>query len=375
MPSGQRYWTVLDEDRLAPVAAADEFLRHVRFGRDQAESTTRTYAGAVALYLTWCGSTRQDWTTAAGRLGTFMFWLRHSPGDGTAAVARAGSEPVRGPRRINTVLAGVREFLAHGTTLGTVPAFVLSQLYEIADERDLPPQARGEGHGLRYVAKARHRASEPDEPVGRASDEEVLALLRACHSARDRFIVLLLARAGLRRSEAVGLRREDIHFVLDAGVLGCRISGSHLHVVRRDNDNGAWAKSKRTRAVPVDFLLVQAYDQYVTERATCQEARDSDFVLVNLFRPPLGAPMPPRALNDLFDRLSRRARLDEGVHPHALRHAFASNAADAGAVLDEIADLLGHASPSSSQVYLHPDPQRLRSAVERVGALAPRRNR
>ncbi|MCZ9343664.1 site-specific integrase, partial [Streptomyces sp. TRM76130] len=112
---------MLDEDRLAPVPAADEFLRHVRFGRDQAESTTRTYAGAVALYLTWCGCTGRDWTTAAGRLGSFMFWLRYSPGDGTPVAAGPGSEPVRGPRRIDTVLAGVREFLAHATTLGTVP--------------------------------------------------------------------------------------------------------------------------------------------------------------------------------------------------------------------------------------------------------------
>lgn len=373
MPSGQRYWTVLDADRLEPVPAADEFLRHVRFGRDQAESTTRTYAGAVALYLTWCQCTGRDWTTAAGRLGSFMFWLRHSPGNDREVVAGPGSEPVRGPRRINTVLAGVREFLAHGTTLGTVPMFVLSQLYEIADDRDLPPEARGEGSGLRYFAKARHRAAEPDEPVGRATDEEVLALLRACCNARDRFIVLLLARAGLRRSEAVGLRREDIHFVLDASGLGCRIPGSHLHVVRRDNDNGAWAKSRRSRAVPVDFQLVQAYDQYAVERDVCREARDSDFVLVNLFRQPLGEPMPPAALNDMFDRLSRQAGLSKVVHPHALRHGFASNAADAGAVLDEIADLLGHASPSSSQVYLHPDPQRLRAAVDRVGALAPRR--
>ncbi|WLQ46433.1 hypothetical protein P8A21_02475 [Streptomyces poriferorum] len=80
-----------------------------------------------------------------------------------------------------------------------MPMFVLSQLYEVADDRDLPVQARGEGSHLRYYAKARHRAAEPQEPVGRASDEDVLALLRACRSARDRFIVLLLARAGLRR--------------------------------------------------------------------------------------------------------------------------------------------------------------------------------
>ncbi|MEV7244480.1 hypothetical protein AB0N92_24995 [Streptomyces sp. NPDC093248] len=145
-------------------------------------------------------------------------------------VAGPGSEPVRGPRRINTVLAGVREFLGHGTTSGTVPMFVLSQLYKIADDRDLPPEARGKGSGLRYFAKARHRAAEPDEPVGRATDEEVLALLRACRNARDRFIVLLVARAGLRRSEAVGLRREDIHFC--SGSRSGRRSGSPA---RRDS--------------------------------------------------------------------------------------------------------------------------------------------
>ncbi|MFB6989534.1 hypothetical protein [Streptomyces sp. NPDC056304] len=156
---------------------------HVRFGRDQAESTTRTYAGAVALCLTWCGCTGRNWT-AAGRLGSFMFWLRHSPGDGTPVVAGPGSEPVRGPRRISTALAGVHEFLAHATTLGTVPTFVLSQLYEVADDRDLPVQAHGEDSGLRYYAKARYRAAEPGESVGRASDEDVLALLRACRSAR-----------------------------------------------------------------------------------------------------------------------------------------------------------------------------------------------
>ena len=50
LPSGARYWTVLDED-LAVVPVADGFLRQVRFGRDGAESTTRSYAGSIALFL------------------------------------------------------------------------------------------------------------------------------------------------------------------------------------------------------------------------------------------------------------------------------------------------------------------------------------
>src|ERR1022692_1402252 len=54
LPSGARYWTVIDED-LAVVGEADEFLRQVRFGRDGSELTTRAYAGAIALYLRWCG--------------------------------------------------------------------------------------------------------------------------------------------------------------------------------------------------------------------------------------------------------------------------------------------------------------------------------
>ena len=64
-------------------------------------------------------------------------------------------------------------------------------------------------------------------------------------SARDRLIVLLLARAGLRRGEAAGLRRSDVHLLADSRLLGCEVPRAHLHVVRReDNPNGAWAKSR-----------------------------------------------------------------------------------------------------------------------------------
>jgi site-specific recombinase XerD len=118
--------------------------------------------------------------------------------------------------------------------------------------------------------------------------------------------------------------------------------------------------------VPLDFLVVQAFDTYVLERASVPQAADGDFVLVNLFREPLGAPMRPDAIGELLAAASRRAGLTQAVRPHQLRHAFGSNAADAGCGIDVVADLLGHASVSSSQVYLHPDPGRLRAAVDLV---------
>ena len=89
--------------------------------------------------------------------------------------------------------------------------------------------------------------------VDRADDSDVVAVLGACGSARDRLIVLLMVRAGLRRGEVLGLRRSDVHLLADSRQLGCGIVRPHLHVVRReDNPNGAIAKSRRQRAVPLD---------------------------------------------------------------------------------------------------------------------------
>ena len=122
MPSGARYWTVLDEE-LAVVAVADSFLRQVRFGRDGAESTTRAFAGSIALFLRWCSLTGRPWQAGIEQLGLFMTWLLHAgplaSGAGASAaggmvLAGPGTAPVRGARRVNAVLAAVRDGRARG---------------------------------------------------------------------------------------------------------------------------------------------------------------------------------------------------------------------------------------------------------------------
>jgi integrase/recombinase XerD len=374
LPSGARYWTVLDED-LVVVPVADGFLRQVRFGRDGAESTTKSYAHSIALFLRWCARTGCTWQAGAGQLGSFMTWLtRAGPAASGAGggprgmvLAGPGSTPARGARRVNGVLTAVRGMVVHAVAAGQAGGDLVALLYEVADDRDLPDAARGEDGRMGWRMRARHRVHEPQAPVGRASDEQIVALLQACLSARDRLIVLLMARAGLRRGELCGLRRCDVHLLADSRPLGCEIARAHLHVVRRDdNPNGAWAKSRRQRVVPLDFLTVRASDTCALERMTVCGAADGDFLLVNLFRAPVGAPMRPGAIGDLLAAASRRAGLATAVTPHRLRHAFGSNAADAGCGIDVVADLLGHASVSSSQVYLHPDPGRLRAAVDAV---------
>ncbi|MFI7179724.1 hypothetical protein [Streptomyces spororaveus] len=219
MPSGQRYWTVLDDD-LEVVSVADRWLRNLRFGRDRAELTTKSYAGGVALYLRWCRSTGRQWPQAGRDLGLFMVWLKYTPAarDGVVPVVQPGpgASPVRGERRINRVLVAVRGLLSYAVTAGEAPRGVLGQIYELADSRDLPTEATGEDGGLFYRLRPVHRLREPVVEVDRAADAELVAMFVACRSARDRLVVLLLGRVGLRRGQAAGLRRSDVHLLPDS---------------------------------------------------------------------------------------------------------------------------------------------------------------
>jgi len=358
------YWTVVDEDWV-PVPAADAYLRHLRLGAGRAEGTTRTYAGDLACYLGWCEASGRDLVAGAKALAMFVAMVRTTP------VVRAGSGQgrVRGPGRINHLLAAVREFYKHAVADGGMDATVLVSLFEVGDDRNLPAELRPEGSGLRYRARPRHvqrsrRAGRP-VPVRR---EEAEALLRCCRCWRDRFMLVLLWFCGLRIGEALGLRRSDLHLVPTAASLGCSAPGPHVHVVGRDNPNRARAKSG-DRVVPVPAEVLSCYDRYLSERAACPPAEGCDFVLVNLAHQPLGQPMTTDSVRKWLAVLSARAGLDRRVTPHMFRHATATELLARGASIDVVKELLGHSSIRATEVYLHPDVDALRAAVDRLGPL------
>ena len=364
LPAGGAYWTVVDADyRL--VASADAFLRDLRFGADRTESTTRLYAGELALFLGWAAGSGRDLERAARELSRFVLLL------GTSAITRRGrgfGRP-RGAGRINHVLAVVREFYKHQIAHGEIDARVLAALYEVGDDRFLPAELRAEDGGLRYRVKPRHKLrAERRGPERAARVEEWEALLAAAGCWRDRFLLVVLWFSGLRIGEALGLRREDLHLMGSATALGCGVAGPHLHVVPRENVNGAAAKGRRERVVPLAHYVVCYYDLYLSERERCRAAAECDFVFVNLFGEPLGAPMRPGRAVQLFASLSRRAELNRPITPHMLRHAAGSALAEHGG-LDVCQAVLGHASITSTQIYVHASVERQREAVERIAAV------
>lgn len=154
------------DDELRVVEEVDHFLRELRLGRGRAETTTKAYAEGLTLFLRWSLSTGRDWRTAARDIGLFMLWLKWTPGDGgrrRTVVPGPGAKPVRGDGRINKVLTAVRMFLVHAVVNKVAPAWVLEQIYELGDDRDLPWRlaARAVGCAIGCVLATGSRSRRP----------------------------------------------------------------------------------------------------------------------------------------------------------------------------------------------------------------------
>ena len=122
--------------------------------------------------------------------------------------------------------------------------------------------------------------------------------------------------------------------------------------------------------VPLDFLLVRALDAYEFERLAVPRAADNDFVLVNLFREPIGAAMPPDAINTLITAAGRRAGLHRRCGRTSCDMRLPATSPMRAAVWTRSPTCWGMHRCWSSQVYLHPDPGRLRAAID--GVRSPR---
>jgi integrase/recombinase XerD len=370
---GRQGWTVVDECYVEH-ARVGEYLRVLLDGEGKSAGTARAYAGRLALYLTWAAGSGIDETSPRPEeLAAFARWLertpsrKHRPGRNRRRApdpSVVSLAPARSPATVDGILVAVAEFVRFLASRGWTDTRVAGSLSTRMELRFLPAEFdRGERAGRPVINRRLVRRRRVERPPMTLTAGEVGALVDACGNARDAFIAEALYATGLRVAELCGLRLSDLHFVASAAHLGCKAAGSHLHVVRReDNENGALAKSIYPRVMPVARDLVWAYNVYRAERDGLAEAAESDYVLVNLYRAPLGRALSPDSVEQLFVRLS--ARVGFRARPHMLRHSFASEVALATKDPALVKELLGHASVVSSNIYMHARWADMRAAVD-----------
>jgi integrase/recombinase XerC len=164
---------------------------------------------------------------------------------------------------------------------------------------------------------------------------------------RDQAIFELMYSSGLRRAELIGL---------DLG-----------SVDLREGEVRVIGKGGYTRIVPVGGKAVAAIHRWLEIRADVAVDTQALFVGAQ------GARIGASALRLALVRLARKRGVTSHVHPHALRHSFASHVLQSSGDLRAVQEMLGHASVSSTQIYTHLDMTYLRRAYEQAHPRAMRR--
>lgn len=200
--------------------------------------------------------------------------------------------------------------------------------------------------GLRApkAAKRLPRALSPDE-AGRLMEIDGAGPL----ALRDRAMLELLYSSGLRLSELTGLRLGDVDFD-DATV---RVTG----------------KGAKTRVVPIGSYALAALRGWLTQRGRLARAGERA-----LFLNRTGGALSPRSVQLRLAQWARRCGLGRQVHPHALRHSFASHLLQSSGDLRAVQEMLGHASISTTQVYTQLDFQHLAKAYDQAHPRARKKN-
>jgi integrase/recombinase XerC len=175
------------------------------------------------------------------------------------------------------------------------------------------------------------------EPVAAAAPGELAPL-------RDRALVELLYGAGLRAGEVVALDVRDV----DVLAREVRVMG----------------KGRKERSVPLPEAAREALGAWLEARR--RPGYQAEPLFVSLAGGRAGRRLGERALRRLLARRAARAGVADRVHPHRLRHSYATHLLDMGADLREIQELLGHASLSTTQRYLAVSAERLFEVYDRA---------
>jgi integrase/recombinase XerD len=288
----------------------------------------------LEAFLALLAAQRAPRTVEAYRrdLEALAAWLGRSPATATTddleryvAELRAAG---RAPATIARHAAAIRALFRHLVLLG-------SRRENPATDLDLPRRRR-----------SLPRTLSPAE-VERLIDAAAGTTPRAL---RDHALVELLYGAGLRVSEAVGLERTGVD--LDARIVRCT------------------GKGGKERIVPIGRQAADALRRYLSRGRPHLDRRHRPELFLNA----QGGPLTRAGAFLILRRIAAKAGLDPSrIHPHILRHSFATHLLEGGADLRSVQEMLGHADLSTTELYTHVSDRRRRETYFRAHPHARRR--
>jgi integrase/recombinase XerC len=220
---------------------------------------------------------------------------------------------------------------------------------------------------FRFLIKEGFTASNPVQAISAPKPEKVIPSFLSVDEIfslidqpdhekdlgrRDRAILELMYSCGLRVSEVVSLNLGD----LDLSQGNLRVKG----------------KGDKQRMVPIGTKALEAIQDYLTVRSSLEAKRKDQGKYPALFLNHRGERLTTRSIGRMISGYARFLTMFRPVHPHAIRHTFATHLLDAGADLRAIQELLGHSSLSTTQKYTHVSIDRLMEVYDKAHPRAKR---
>ncbi len=288
-----------------PAAALAEFQSYLGVERGLAANTLESYARDLGKFLVHLGRDKIDWERA--READLVKFIH--------AESRAGLSP----RSLARLISAIKAFYRWAVLERRVERSPAMQLTSPKPWQNLP-------HFL-TIKEVRALLDLPDL-------SDTLGL-------RDKAMLEVMYASGLRVSELIGLRINDVR--LRDGFLLCR------------------GKGGKERLVPLGKSAVEAVRRYL------DEARQSLFKkpTEDLFLSRLGTRFTRQGYWKTLKGYARRAGLEAKIHPHVLRHTFATHLLERGADLRSVQLMLGHSQITTTQIYTHVSRDRLRKVYDR----------
>jgi len=262
----------------------------------------------------------------------FADWFRNGPADADVETLERYLAQLRAdglsPATIARRTAALRSFYRHEVLVGRRADNPAAEL-ELPRSRRKLPRTLSAGEAERLIEAA--RGTTP-------------------RSLRDRALVELLYGAGLRVSEAVGLERAGVD--LDRRLVRCI------------------GKGDKERIVPVGRQAADALRRYLARGRPYLDRRHRPELFLNA----QGGPLTRAGAFLILRKLAAAAGLEpERIHPHLLRHSFATHLLEGGADLRSVQEMLGHADLATTELYTHVTDRRRRELYFQAHPHARRR--
>lgn len=317
-----------------------QFLNHISVERGLSPKTVEAYESDLTKYTNWLREARKINDVSKITQLDIEEYVRAMSSQAMSSQAMAAQR--LGPRTIARRIASIHEW----------NKFMLSNA-QIASDPSAEVKAPKQAEHLPDVLSISEVERVIDAAGGFGSTDAV--------SLRDRALVEFLYATGARVSEAVGLKFEDI----DLAESVVRLSG----------------KGQKQRLVPIGKCAVCALRDYLDKArpilaSRAQKSQASASTASNsssnsssksanshmIFLNKRGKSLSRQSAWEAISRAGKMAKIGKELHPHTLRHSFATHLISGGADVRTVQELLGHASVTTTQIYTHISPDALMEA-------------